>query len=312
MSSADFADFAERYLDIRDRTGHEWMCICLFHEDSNASMQFNVEKGLFVCFACGTGGSYRKIERRLGVDHREIGVSLDVVYRRINDLRKLARQDEGPRILPESTLAAYRAIPHDGWAQRGLKPQTIEAFDLGYDIGTDAMTIPVRTINGELLGVIRRYCDPDADPRYRYPKGFHKSEHLFGSWLVANDHRPGPVALTEGSIDAMTLWQYGIPAMGILGSYVSESHIRILKRLGLTQLLLFFDNDKAGAQIVERCKGWKHTGNDQWRRDEALDLRRFFQVKTVNWRGVPRRVAKDPNDLNLIRARNMAAAAVPL
>jgi DNA primase len=288
------------------------MCLCVFHDDHDASLQFNLDKGLFVCFSCNTGGSIKKLERHFGISSAStVGVGLDVIYRKLNDLRKGADLDTGPVIKSENELIRYR-VPSKHWADRGLKPATVDAFDLGYDLFAHAQTIPVRTMNGELLGVVRRFLDPDADPRYKYPKGFHKAQHLFGSWMVAADSFSGPVALTEGAIDAMTLWQYGIPAMAIYGSHVSDAQIRIMRRLGLHELVLFFDNDKAGMNIVRQCRGWKQQGNGKWERHDELDLRRFFAVRTVSWRGISALEAKDANDLNLIQARNLVANALPL
>lgn len=315
MPGYQFEDFAERYLNVQSITGAEWMCMCLFHDDHNASMQFNVDKGLFTCFSCGVGGSYRKIEKHLGIDHRAPGVGLDVVYRKLNELAKATNRDEGPRVLDETQLLQYR-IPTPHWSDRGLNQATVDAFDLGYDIARDAMTIPVRNMHGDLIGITRRFCDPDADLRYKYPKGFKRSEHLYASWMVAASHDSGVVALTEGAIDAMTLWQLGQPAMAFYGSYISEVQIRIMRRLGLTQLMIFADNDKAGKQILQRCRGWKHNNRNQWERCHDLDLRRYFDVTVADWTGISRGMAKDANDLlkrgHIDRAKSMLANPIPL
>lgn len=296
---ADYEEFAERHLNVQSKSGREWMCICVFHEDRNASMQFNIDKGMFVCFSCGVGGGIKKLEQRLGVSHQHIGVGVDTIYRKLNELRKQANREEGPRIYPESHLQTF-SMPHPYWNNRGLTDVTIEAFDLGYDIGRDAVTIPVRTMNGELLGVVRRYLDPDADVRYRYPKRFHKREHLFASWMVAADQSIDTVALTEGAIDTITLWQWGVPAMAIYGSDVSELQLRALRRLGITKVQLFFDNDKPGQNIVRQCLGWHRTGNGvKWERRRDQDMRRYFGVSVVDWKGVPKALAKDINDLQV-------------
>lgn len=307
----EFASFVERYLNPVSVSGKEVMCVCIFHDDHNASMQFNLEKGLFNCFSCQVGGSYRKIEKKLGIAHSEIGVSLDVILRKLNELKHGAGRDKGMRVIPETELNKF-TMPTDYWAKRGLWESTVSAFDLGYDIVNDAVTIPVRNMDGALLGITRRYLDPDADTRYKYPAGFKKGEHLFGSWLVANDPSALSVTLTEGAIDAMQLWQWGVPAMAIYGSSVTLEQIRQLKRLGLSEVVLFFDNDRAGEDLVRRCRGWKNTGTDRWQRVADLDLRRHFNVKTVRWGGISKRVAKDVNDLDLLQARNMLAKAVRL
>lgn len=309
----EYADFVDRYLQPVSISGREVMCMCLFHDDHNASMQFNLDKGLFTCFSCAAGGSIKKIYRHLGIDPGvKTGVGLDVIYRKLNDLRRGVDLDTGPRLMREAELDRFK-VPTKYWkAERGLSDSTIQAFDLGYDIAQDAVTIPVRTMNGDLLGVTRRFLEADPVTRYRYPKGFHKSDHLFGSWMVANDHSGLPVALTEGAIDTMTLWQWGVPAMAVYGSHISEAQIRIMRRLGLTRINLFFDNDAAGQKLVKRCRGFKQQSNDRWEYSRELDLRRFFDVHAVNWSGISRLRAKDVNDLDIIKARNLVANALPL
>lgn len=304
----DYASFVDRYLNPASISGDEVMCVCLFHDDHNASMQFNVVNGLFTCFSCQVGGSYRKIEKKLGISHSDVGVGLDVIYRKLNELKKGAGLAEGPRLVAEEELGKY-TMPTDYWASRGFTKSTIDAFDLGYDIIADAVTIPIRTVNGNLLGVTRRFLEQDADVRYKYPRRFKRAEHLFASWLVANDPSVTSVALTEGQIDAMTLWQYGVPAMAVYGSAISPEQIRLMKHLGLSRVTLFFDNDKAGNDLSRRCRGWVQTDSGVWRKRPDLDLRRHFDVKMVDWRGISKRRAKDANDLDMLKARNMLANA---
>ena len=38
------------------KSGRNYVCICPFHDDHHPSLQINVQKGIFKCFACGTGG----------------------------------------------------------------------------------------------------------------------------------------------------------------------------------------------------------------------------------------------------------------
>ncbi|UVF61474.1 DNA primase [Gordonia phage DalanDe] len=309
MPRHEYTNFAERYLNIGSVVGVEALCTCPFHDDSNPSFQFNLESGLFICFSCGASGSIRTLERRFGVSHRSVGVGLDVLYRRIRDLE---RPPEGPALPREESLNQFR-IPTRYWeAKRKLTKETIKQFDLGYDIANDAVTIPVRTETGTLLGVTRRYLAADAFPRYKYPKGFHKRDHLFGSWLVAEDDSITSVALTEGAIDAMWLWQCGYPAMAIYGSSISDTQIRTLQRLGIRKITLFFDNDKAGRTIVKLCCGWKYNEHaDRWKKYPELDLRKKFVVENVSWVGLPAR-CKDANNLSPSQVRLLMRTATPL
>ncbi|QGJ92957.1 DNA primase [Gordonia phage Chidiebere] len=277
------------------------MCVCPFHDDHNASLQFNVDKGLFICFSCNAKGGIRALRRRFGVSDRDVGVGLDVVYGKISDL---TRPKPAETRMSENELMAYQ-LPTDEWTKRGLNATTIDQFQLGYDIVRDAMTIPVRTLSGDLIGVVFRYMDPDLKNRYRYPKGFHKREHLFASWMVADLADSSHVVLTEGAIDAMSVWQAGTPALAIYGSSVSLEQIRQLRMLGVRKVTLAFDNDKPGRDIVKTCLGWKKHLDGRWEKTDT-DLRRWFLVDQVNWRRAPRRV-KDANDLSTRELQRLLA-----
>lgn len=307
LSQYKYGPFAERYLtNVQHTTGSEVIALCPFHEDHSPSFQFNVEKGLFICFSCGAKGSIRRLEQRFGVSHRSVGVGLDVLYKAINDLDRPGSSDSH---MDESQLSQY-SLPTDHWRDRGFTKDTVDKFQLGYDMMRDAMTIPMRDVSGNLLGVCRRYMDPDMRNRYRYPKGFHKREHLFASWLVADMPKTRSVALTEGAIDAMTVWQAGTPAMAIYGSSVSDDQISQLRLLGIRNITLFFDRDKAGREITKRCLGWKRDEDTgKWIRKRNSDLRRWFNVRSVEWDGVNRR-AKDANDLDTDTLKRMLADAV--
>jgi len=304
MTRNDYSDFAERYLTIHQTMGDEVMAICPFHDDHNASFQFNTKKGLYYCFSCHASGTIRKLESRFGVSHRSMGVGLDVLYRAIGDLER----PQAPELfMREEQLAQYR-IDTSLWEDRGLNKDTIDKFDLGYDFIRDAMTIPMRNLNGDLLGLCRRYMDPDMRNRYRYPKGFHKREHLFASRLIADMPKTPPVCLTEGAIDTMTVWQAGMPAMAIYGSSVSTDQIRQMRLLGVREVTMFFDRDKAGREVTKRCLGWKKNDDGSWTRKRSSDLRRWFNVRSVEWNEAPR-YAKDANDLAVDTIRKMLANA---
>lgn len=242
----DYSDVAEKYLDVTLRSGTEWMARCPFHDDSSASLQFNVEKGLYYCFACHAKGNIKTFLRHFGAQYRDPEVDVADIYAKLDLIDSVSKSPVKPSTLPESTLKRY-AFPTDYWASRGLSRAVQTAFDLGYDpIENDAI-IPVRNINGELMGVIRRRLEKDAMPKYMYYKGFPRKTSMFASWLVAKkgtDH----AVITEGSLDAVSVWQAGHPALAQYGSSISREQVVLLRRLGITRVTLFYDNDRAGRE----------------------------------------------------------------
>lgn len=281
--SYKYESFAKDNLSGVTQSGPELDCRCVFHEDSKPSMRFNLELGVYFCHGCGARGNVHTLARHLGLGGVDTSVKLRDVY---DALRRIEMPNSGPRSLPESFLTQYE-MPTDYWeVNRQLSASVIKNFQLGCDPMDEFVTIPMRDLNGNLLGVIKRYLDPEAQPRYRYPKGMKKSHHLFGAWRVAKVKNAKTVVLTEGSIDAMKVWQAQYPGMAILGSEVSMEQIKVLQALDVRRVILFFDNDKAGIKCTSAALGFSEVRTREgtkktYRRDH--DLRRYFSVERASY-----------------------------
>lgn len=282
-----YQEFVEHRFNINNRSGDEYMVNCCFHDSASFTMQVNVESGLFICFSCGARGGIKALMEHFGVSSVEKNIETIDIRRRLRQLQRPVSSDLAA--LDESYLERY-TFPTSYWKERGFTDETIKIFDLGFDpIGDHDgafVTIPLRRTNGELIGVIRRYLDPDVQLRYRYPKGFKRRLNMFGSWLAAEDESASTVALVEGSIDAMKVWQAGFPALAVYGSSLSEEQAGLLSRLGVQKVILFFDNDKAGRKCAKTCIGIHETlrkGVTHQEYRPETDLRRNFIVNMVEY-----------------------------
>lgn len=316
--ATNYEDLVNKHFDVRSMSGPEAMCICVFHEDSNASLQINVTSGLYICFSCDAKGGPTSLFQAVGVDITNGDNNPDIqdVLTMINKLRR-PNVEVAEKVYSEDYLAQFDLEPIDYWEkERDFTPEVVEAFQLGYDVLTDSATIPIRNTEGDLLGVIRRAFKPkDNEPRYRYPTGFKRSHHLFGSWWVEDDPSATHVVLTEGSLDAIRVTQAGFHGMAIYGSSISEAQVRLLRRLGVLRVTLFFDDDAAGRKAAERCIGIvrhrTHKAVTKAYKPE-LDLRRFFVVDTVRYPQTPLlshrdddSEAFDPGDMKLRDIKEM-------
>jgi hypothetical protein len=88
--------------------------------------------------------------------------------------------------------------------QRGLTPQTLREYELGYDRAADAITFPVRD-GGGLVNVKRRFLDPAADPKTR---GLARPAALYPDMPPER-----AVLLVACEIDALTGRQMDLPAI---------------------------------------------------------------------------------------------------
>lgn len=307
-----YADFAEKNLHVTLRSGSEWMVRCPFHDNTgSASAQFNIDKGLIVCFSCGEGGGMKKLSRHLGIRFQEPLFDVNDLIGKLNRLRNSNGQDVQLTVLPEETLGRYD-FPTDYWHKRGFTDETIDLFQLGYDPLEDTAIIPVRNFAGGLVGVIRRFLDPDAELRYRYPKGFKRSSNMFASWLWEHEETD-TLVLTEGAVDSMMVWQAGFMSGAQYGSSISPEQIRLLKRAGIGRVVLFHDNDKAGKKATAQALGVRvhmRNGKRVEEYDPRCDLSRSFLIETVRY---PRRLrANDPGAMSEDDIRKLVAHARPL
>lgn len=276
--------FVLQHLKVVSRSGDEWSVLCPSHGDRNASMRINIAKGKFFCHGCHIRGGMKTLARIVGArwtyDPQE--ARFEMVLAKLAKLREVD-VTQRVRVLPESTLDRYKDVPTDYWAQtRGFTQDTIDAFDLGYDPIEDAAIIPVRDIEGRLLGVTRRYLDPDAHLKYRDAKGFRKADNLFASWMAAADESP-TVVLTEGPLDAVKVWQAGHAAVAQFGSYITPRQIRLLRILGTLEIVLFYDHDEGGRKAVQYARGWSTDASGKIAYDPTHDLRKWFVVKRVRY-----------------------------
>lgn len=260
--------WVEEHLDVKMISGDEAQALCVFHADTNPSMYVNVDKGVFTCFSCGEGGSVRRIAEQLDIPSPLDPASASVPTCKVarvpdrnwaaeihRQLQVIALDEIRPKLgglisAPERELGVFTPW-HPYWLSRGISFEVQEQFGLGYDVMHDAITIPLRSIGGWYLGVVRRHLGPDSEPRYRYPLGFQKQLVLWGAHEAKLHHE---VVITEGSLDAMRCWSLGLPAVAVLGSELSTQQSALLASLGCRRYWAAGDGDKAGRRLNGQLK----------------------------------------------------------
>lgn len=298
-----YAEFASAHLEVSSKAGDEWAVLCPLHDDHNASMRVNVAKGVFYCHGCHIRGTISRLAYSMKVpftrpDAQEAGMAS--LLHKLSALRGNGAQTLPAAFWGESRLDRWRSIPTDYWTAPprrgcGYTQATIDSFDLGYDPLEEQAIIPLRDVDGHLIGVTRRNLSRDSLIRYRDPKGFDKGSNLFGAWFVAQQP-DSYVVLTEGPKDAMKVWQAGHPAVAQYSSYVTPNQIRILRMLGITTVVTMYDNDEGGKKAWRAALGFTGSldrdGHTRYKYDPTRDLRHSFLIK----RAVYTADVKDPGE----------------
>jgi DNA primase len=219
----DVVQLVGQYLTLK-KSGHDSMSgLCPFHQEKSPSFSVSPSKGVFYCFGCGKGGdaitflreleslSYVEAIERLaqaaGVALRYEGDSL--AERRAAEHRKaLFRANEEAATLYRGMLAEGReaADARSYVAERGIGPEAIEMFELGYAPGYPDFLLRrlagTRALSTEILleaGVATRGDDGTVRDRFRgritFPIHDLQGRHIgFGARVLPSDPRAGEQA----------------------------------------------------------------------------------------------------------------------
>jgi DNA primase len=236
--------------------------LCPFHDETDASFSVNIQKGLFICYACDERGTFGKLVNHITGEGSFVKDAVSIGELK-NKIKALGQEPEPPKTFASEWLTFWRAGEfQEKWATRGItNSEVLDAFELGYAAEDDALIIPIHNRNGTPLGVIRRFFEPLPDvPKYKYPRGVKISHCLYGFSQVAKmEGRPKTLAVTEGSIDALAAWQHGVPAVALLGARTSDQQLSLLTALSPVSLVIMTDNDTAGRaasqQLLSKLQG---------------------------------------------------------
>jgi DNA primase len=147
----------------------------------------------------------------------------------------------------------------------GIEPARAEAAGLLVSSGQGhrerfrgRVLFPVADARGRICGFGGRAVD-DAVPKYlKSPESelYRKSALLYGLHQALPSIRSdGRVAVVEGYMDLIGLWQKGIRSVvATCGTALTEIHARTLKRLS-ENVILFYDGDLAGKIAAVRSGG---------------------------------------------------------
>lgn len=242
------------------------------HDDRNPSAAINVRKKLWTCYSCGRGGSLDQLFGEQFSDPDVEDILMDIAS-------QLAGFDSEKHGYPESWLDQFDMVgPHPYWLSRGLSEGVVTDFRLGYDYETDCATYPLRGPAGDVLGVVRRVLD-DRQPKYRYPDHAPISKTLFGYYKVRTGARD--IVITEGALDALAMWDVGVPAVAQMGATLSTFQAELIAKLGPTSITLAYDQDPAGNRATVKAL--------------QNPLLRNFPLRVMTW---DRELGKDPLDLS--------------
>lgn len=266
-------------------TGSDLMCTCPFHangKEHNPScgvlLQQKVTKdktyeaGTVHCYTCGyTADLPQFVADLLGLSSPVEGFkwlvnqyNYQTEERELPDLDMYRGSTAKSSVLEESLVKQYtQNLLQSEEACRYLHKRRIanwvlEAYELGFDPEDKTVLFPVRGMDGKVIFYKGRSI---AGKHFYNAKEVDKTSVVFGLWEILNgsfswgtSDQIEEVWITESEIDALSLISYGVPAVAIMGSHISEEQCKELERTPFRRFVLATDNDDAGRKGASQIK----------------------------------------------------------
>jgi DNA primase len=281
--SASFEQVLAYYnLQLTGR-GAQRAVLCPFHRERRPSCKIELDRKIFHCFGCGEKGNVLEFVAKLDkTDLRTAALKIATVCNispappRGHDRpagRPVDRQEPVRKPAPQPRAESSRTAPdepvnppltfelklqpeHPYLAARGLSPELVEAFGLGYcnrGLMKGRICIPVHDASGNLVAYAGRWAGEDVpqdEGKYKLPPKFEKSRVLFNLHRIPES--AAHVVLVEGFWSVFRLHALHVPVVGLMGWSICAAQVELLQRHGMTFVTLLLDGDTAGYQARER------------------------------------------------------------
>ena len=293
------------YVNLR-RAGRNLVGLCPFHGEKTPSFTVYPEDQTYHCYGCGEHGNVitfvRKIQNlsyydavKYLADRAGLRMPDDTFDDGMDRLRKrcLAANREAARFYYSCLLNEEGKQGLDYLLSRGLKPETIRHFGLGfapnrwdslkrflnakgyrddeleqfnllrkspkghyYDAFRNRVMFPIINLSGDVIAFGGRVMD-DSKPKYLNSSDtivYKKRRGIFALNFAKN----GPekkLILCEGYMDVISMHQYGFTnTVAGLGTALTDEQANLLSRYA-DEIYICYDSDEAGRKAADRAVG---------------------------------------------------------
>lgn len=308
LAKTDIVEVVSSHVHLKKR-GKDYVGLCPFHNEKTPSFNVIPAKNMYYCFGCGAAGSpltflmkynNSSFAEALGELADRAGVTLPAPNMSEETKKRERHRQELLAVNKEAAVYYYRMLRSARgargmkyFADRGLSPETMKAFGLGFADGyrsdltaylrkkgfSDELILesdlavfnekqgihdrfwnrvmfPIQDTGGKVIGFGGRVLG-DAKPKYinsSDTKIFDKGRNLYALNL-ARRSRKDHLILCEGYMDVIAMHQAGFTeAVASLGTAFTPGQAALLKRC-TGKILLAYDSDGAGVRAALRNIG---------------------------------------------------------
>jgi len=269
---------------IDSESSKEIRCACLVHGgDNTTSFRVNKELNTWVCFSaqchqqhgndffglvravnkCSFMGALEYLEELTG--SKNVNKESLIRFKRKREQQEFIRHNaalsvERPAMVDETKLKYYKPYRSQFFIEQGFTSEVLDYFDIagGYSDAEGIIRdiIPIRDVKGSLVAYSLRDIRPHAvstDRKYRLTPGFDKDTCLYNlnNAKLFSDEKP--IIVVEGFKSVWRLHSIGVDnVVACMGSGITSGQANLLCTYANKGVVLFYDNDIAGATAVGR------------------------------------------------------------
>ena len=272
----------ESVADKLNLTVRAHKAICPFHDDTHASLTFNVRKNRYRCFVCDAHGC--TIDLVMNTEGWSFSESCMWLANEFGILlsnggggfhKSLNPQPEAKSDIPYlERLMAQPILNNEArtflFEERKISPEVVRMLGISsisyncpmssaprtmyYD--GPALLIPYRDVDGKLVSVQSRYLGNEERPRFRFPKG--STCHVFNLPVLKTLKTDEPLFITEGVTDCMAILSAGFKAIAIpSATLLKREDIDLIRSMLIARsssLHMYPDNDEPGERLYFQLK----------------------------------------------------------
>ncbi len=306
---ANILDVISEYVALK-KVGRNYVGLCPFHSDRKPSFTVSEERQIFHCFGCGAGGdvigfymkyhqlsfveAVKELARRYGIELKEGELSPQEKAKAAKREALFRLNEKAQRFFSQMFWAAQSGAPAREYLKnRGLSPETIKTFGLGYapasydslashlrlagidlklaeeagllvaredgsfyDRFRERVIFPIYDIQGRVAGFGGRIIS-QGEPKYlNTPETavYHKGQLLYGLFHTKNFIRSAGFGfVVEGYLDLIALYEAGVREV-VATLGTALTPQHVRVMKGLaTDWYLVFDADEAGVKAAMRA-----------------------------------------------------------
>ena len=233
-----------------------WMTRCPLptHPERDPSFSINLDKGLWLCHACGERGGISKLARIMEMEVDED----DIAVRRALELARSSGFEEPIDFWEDAVrwrLDVNESIPAEVRSfcvSRGINKPALFQYGIGWEPGRRRIVFPYWD-DDKCVGLKYRYVDHEGDKKRNKGSATGSKRSILG----LNEVRGTPVVLLcEGESDTLALWSYlnrhgmteGVAVGGVPGADNTADRWELwaLDLLWSSRVYMAFDGDAAG------------------------------------------------------------------